>query len=420
MSAPRPAPSADWEREVVVVGAGAAGLWAAAVAARAGRGVLLLEKTRRTGTKILASGGTRCNLTTTLGAAEAARLFRRRGERFLGPAFGALSPADLRERFGSLGLPTVEAPLEKVFPASGRARDVRDALEREARAAGVEIVLDAPGRGVRRDGSGWGVAVGGGRSAVGGALLLCTGGASYPRTGTTGEGYAWLRELGLPVVEPTPALVPLTSPEAWVRELTGIALEDVEVRAVDGRGRTVAVRRRPLLFTHQGISGPGPMDVSVHVGRGGVSLVRVDLLPDVEREELRRTWIEAARAPGRPRLAKLLPEIPRRVVEAAARRAGAGEGNPVLAGLSRERRHALIETLKGLPIEVDGTRGWELAEVTAGGLDVRAVNPRTMEVNGMRGLYVLGELLDLDGPIGGLSFQAAFACAELAGRAVSV
>src|SRR5688572_3321115 len=138
------------EARVIVIGAGAAGLWAAAAAARAGSSVLLLEKTPRTGTKVLASGGTRCNLTTTLGPDEAARLFGPRGERFLRPAFRALPPRLVRERFDRLGVPTVEAPLEKIFPASQRAKDVRDALEGWARGAGVELRLDAGVRGVER------------------------------------------------------------------------------------------------------------------------------------------------------------------------------------------------------------------------------------------------------------------------------
>ena len=405
---------ATWERELVVVGAGAAGLWAAAVAARAGRAVLLLEKTPRAGTKILASGGTRCNLTTTASPAEAARLFRPRGERFLRAAFAALPPLELRARFARLGVPTVEAPLEKVFPASGRARDVRDALEREAREAGVEIVFEAPVESLEPRAGGFELALAGDRRALAELVFLCPGGRSYPRTGTTGDGYAWLARLGLAVVPPVPALVPLRSPEDWVRELAGIDLQDAEVRLVDGAGKLVARRRRPLVFTHQGLSGPGPMDVSVHVARGGAHRLLVDLLPDVAREELRARLIGASGM----HLARLFPELPRRLLAAAALAAGV-PANPQVAGLPRSARHALIETLKGLTIEVDGTLGWDAAEVTSGGLDLFALDPRTMAVNAHPGLFVFGELLDLDGPIGGLNFQAAFACAELAARAVA-
>ena len=405
--------------EVAVVGAGAAGLWAAAVCARAGCGVRIYEKTARTGTKILASGGTRCNLTTTLGGREAAELFRRRGARFLGPAFSALPPERVRERFAAMGVPTVEAPLEKIFPASDRARDVRDALEREARAAGVAIELGAAVTGIEKTAEDWRLAFAGGRTVTCRAALVCPGGQSYPRSGTTGDGYRWLRELDLPIVDPVPALVPLSSPAPWVHELTGIAWQEGEVRlALDGR--IVAKRRRPVLFTHRGVSGPGAMDVSVHVAQVGAATLHLDLYPDLSRDALRARLIEAARAKGSPRLARVLPgEPPRRLVAALGQQVGLKEPNPRMMDVPKDARHRLIETLKGLAVPVDGTLGFDKAEVTAGGLELDAVDPRTMQVRGCPGLYVFGELLDLDGPIGGLNFQAAFACGELAGRAAA-
>ncbi len=406
-----------------IVGAGAAGLWAAGVAARRGADVLLIEKTPRTGTKVLASGGTHCNLTTTLPAEDAARTFRRRGERFLRHAFRILSPGALRERFAELGVPTVTAPLDKVFPASGRARDVRDALEREARAAGATILLDAPAQGIEALDDGWRVDLGEAGSVVSRDLMLCTGGLSYARTGTTGEGYAWLEALGLPLAPRTPALVPLTSPESWVRELSGISMQECEARLVDGEGRELARRARPLLFTHRGISGPAAMDLSVHFTREpdstGFALL-VDLLPAVPREDLRSELVQLAGRKGGPAIAQALTEhIPRRLVAAATRQAGLGEANPRAAQLARDERHRLVETFKGLRIPIDGTLGFDAAEVTSGGLDLDAVDPSTMRVRARPGLFVFGELLDLDGPIGGLNFQAAFACAELAGRAVA-
>jgi predicted Rossmann fold flavoprotein len=407
--------------EIVVVGAGAAGLWAAARAARLGRRVLLLEKTPRTGTKVLASGGTRCNLTTTLDAAGAARLFGREGGRFLRTALRVLPPLEVRSRFEAWGVPTDEAPLEKVFPRSGRARDVRDALEREAREAGVAIELGAAVEGVARAGDGWTVRIAGGRTARAPRLLLCPGGRSYPRSGTTGDGYRWLRALGLPVVEPVPALVPLRSPAGWVRDLAGIAPQDVEARLYDADRRLVARRRRPVVFTHHGLSGPGAMDLSGALARAGdrareLALL-LDLLPDVPHEEVRAALLRAHDLRGGPRLAGALPwPVPRRLFEAVARAAGLGNGDVRANALDREGRHRLVEALKGLPVPVDGTLGFDHAEVTAGGLALEAVDPGTMRVRGMDGLWVFGELLDLDGPIGGLNFQAAFATAELAAR----
>jgi hypothetical protein len=414
-------------RDVLVVGAGAAGMWAAARAAEAGLDVLVLEKTARAGTKVLASGGSRCNLTTTLGPEAAAALFGLHGQRFLARAFAALPPRAVRERFHALGVPTVEAPLEKVFPASDRARDVRDALLAWALGAGARVALEAPVRGIEPKAGGWRVHVAGGEPLESRLLFLCSGGASVPRSGTTGEGYGWLRGLGLRLVEPVPALVPLASPAPWVRELAGIALQSVSARIVDERGRTLAARARPVVFTHQGISGPGAMDLAEPVARGLGKRLLLDLVPALEREALRAALIAAAGAKGAPHLVSVLQNLAetaghdapaRRLLSAVANQAGLAE-NPAANALTKSTRHAWIEALKGLSIPVAGTLGWERAEVTAGGLHLAQVDPGSGRVRGFHGLFVFGELLDLAGPIGGLNFQAAWALAELAARSAA-
>lgn len=409
-------------RDLVVVGAGAAGLWAAARAAENGRRVLLLEKTPRTGTKVLASGGTRCNLTTRLDAGDAARAFGREGERFLRHAFRVLPPRQVRERFHALGVATVEEKLDKVFPASGRARDVRDALEGWARASGVTIRCDAPVGEVEPHAAGWRVRLAGGEALVARSLFLCPGGQSYPRSGTTGDGYRWLRALGLPVVEPVPALVPLTSPARWVHALSGIDLPEASVRLLDADGRVVAERARPLLFTHRGLSGPAALDVSEPVARAPhrAWTLRIDLAPGVDREELRERLLAHGE---RTSLASLLARglgapLPRRLVRALLGELGlAAQASAPAHPLSRPQRHALVEALKGLAVPIGGTLGFDRAEVTAGGLALPAVDPASMRVRERSELYVFGELLDLTGPIGGFHFQSAFACAEVAARA---
>ena len=414
-------------QDVLVLGAGAAGLWCAEVAARGGRDVVVLEKVSRTGTKVLASGGTRCNITTTLGPTEAGRLFGTKGERFLRAGFRNLPPADVRARFEAWGVPTDEAPLEKVFPSSGNAKDVRDALEAAARGAGARIQLDDGAVAVQRDGDAWLVRTAGGGSWRARALVLAVGGKSYPKTGTTGDGYAWLRDLELGVVDPVPALVPLTSGASWVHDLTGIAWQEGEARLEDASGRVLERRRRPIMFTHRGLSGPAPMDLSHHVARGGGGgeglRLRVDFFPSMDREALRTALVSSAGLPGAPRLQRALGALetgpmPRRLFDAVAMAAEL-RGDVAVNGLDRRGRHALVEAMKGLPVPVHGTVGWDHAEVTAGGLDLREVNPRSMAVNRCPGLFVVGELLDLNGPIGGLSFQAAFATAQLAGEALA-
>jgi predicted Rossmann fold flavoprotein len=413
---------------IVVVGAGAAGLWAAQACALRGAPVLLLEKTPRTGTKILASGGTRCNLTTTLEAEQAGRLFGKQGERFLQPALRNLPPQAVVDAFESWGVPCVRADLEKIFPESQKAKDVRDAMERVVREAGVEIRENSGVLNVTAiEGGGFQLSLAGGEELRCNTLMLCTGGQSYAGSGTTGDGYAWLKSLGLQMVGPVPALAPLRSSETWVHELSGIAIQDAEVRLMTIQGKELMRRRRPLMFTHKGLSGPAAMDVSGLVARAqeqaqfkdripNFSLL-IDVCASTSREALRDELVEASRASGSPRLARALgARFPRRLVEAVCDQAGV-PSNPPIAQITKAMRHQLVEAFKGLCVQIEGTLGFDAAEVTGGGLKLKEVNPRTMQVNRVPGLYVFGELLDVDGPIGGFNFQAAFATAQLASEA---
>jgi len=225
-----------------------------------------------------------------------------------------------------------------------------------------------------------------------------------------------------------PALVPLTSPAAWVRALAGISLQEVDVRLLAPDGRELGRRARPVVFTHAGISGPGAMDLAEPVARAARSaratpplVLTLDMVPGRAREELRGCLLAAAGASGAPLVTSVLATelgLPRRLLEAALMEAGAA-GDVRVHALTKSTRHALVEALKGLRVPVDGTLGFDAAEVTAGGLALSALDPRTLRVNGIDDLWAIGELLDLAGPIGGLNFQAAFATAELAARALT-
>lgn len=412
--------------EIAVVGAGAAGIWAAERTAREGAETVLIEKTPRVGTKILASGGQKCNLTTTRGPRDAERLYGESAGRFLRHALMTLPPRALRERFHDLGVPTREAPLEKVFPVSERAVDVRDALEEAAREEGVEIQLESPVTQLTPLDSGWRIDVDGADSVRCRKALVCPGGQSYPGAGTTGDGYRWARELDLSVVSPVPDLVGLTSPESWVHELSGVDIQAAEARIVDERGAIEARRRRPVLFTHQGVSGPGAMDLAEYITRPlaeGVQpgdlarRLQVDVMPHRAHDELRNRFEEASRASGAKGVGSVLPaDVPDSLFRAVCRQIDLDPNGLMVDHLAASDRNRLIDRLKALTIRVDGSLGFDHAEVTAGGVALDEIDRTTMRVKRHDDLYMFGEMLDATGPIGGLNFQAAWSEAEVAAR----
>lgn len=401
--------------DVAVVGAGAAGLLAAACAAARGRRTVLLEKNQRPGLKILISGGGRCNLTTTRSGADLEAQYGAQRGRFLRHALRSFPPRALVALIEGLGVPLREEDLEKVFPVSQRARDVLDALLRHAAAAGVELRPGWPVQELTLHGSGFRLATPRGvlRSS---RVILATGGQSYPKTGATGDGYRFCRAFGHRIVPPVPALAPLWVDAAWVRELQGIVVDGVDLSVLDAAGQPVRTRRRPILFTHQGLSGPAPMDLAGDVEERGGAVVRLCFDPEVRRDRREAEWLALLRQHGRRHAETLLPRhLPERLRQALCTLAGVAE--MPLAALSRTGRLALHEVLDGLRLEVPRSLGFDHAEVTRGGVALDEVDARTMESRLQPGLFVCGELLDVDGPIGGFNFQAAFATGRLAGLA---
>jgi hypothetical protein len=429
-------PFLDARYEAIVIGAGAAGLLAATRLAELGRNTLLLEKNRKPGVKILISGGTRCNLTHDCDERGIIAAFGTAG-RFLHSPLAALSPSELVALFEAEGVPTyVEAGTGKIFPQSDRAVDVVAALLRRLNRSGATLALGEPAVDVRPAAEGFQV-VTPRRTIACEKLLITVGGKSYPRCGTTGDGYAWLAALGHTIRPPRPALVPLTSDEDWVRQLSGIALPDVLVRVIDPeravtetpaaarrRGLSPGVlieRRTALLFTHFGLSGPAALDVSRAVtGADDPKRLRldVDCLPDLPATALDERLRSAAESGGRRNAIGALDEyFPRRIAEAVFAQAGVPLDRR-FAELAKTERGALVAATKALAMRVSGSRGFAKAEVTAGGVALDEVDSRTMQSKRVPNLYLAGEILDFDGFIGGYNFQAAFSTAWLAAESM--
>ena len=408
------------ETEIAVLGAGAAGLFTATRAAERGLRTVLLEKNRKPGTKILMSGGTRCNLTQATDRRGIVEAFGRQG-RFLHSALALLGPDELVAMFDAEGVPTKVEATGKIFPVSDRAVDVVEALKRMLQRSGAELRLDSPVQTIERDGDQFVVVTSGGKVVAKKIVLTC-GGQSYPGCGTTGDGYAWAKQLGHKIVPPRPALVPLLSDALWVQELSGVTVPDVGVRIVEGEAGKVggakpqATGRGSFLFTHFGLSGPVVMDVSRAVTArpdSGAWVALCDFLPARNEQQL-SDHIAAGKQTA---LAVVTEWLPKRLVEALFIEADVPLDCRV-AELSKKRRNQLLQVLKRMPIPIRGSQGFKKAEVTAGGIDLREVDSKTMQSKLCPNLYFAGEILDLDGPIGGYNFQAAFSTGWLAGESM--
>ena len=407
--------------DVIVIGAGAAGLVAAAEAAGRGRWTLLLEKNRRAGVKILMSGGTRCNLTQATDKWGIVRAYGAQGN-FLHSALAALSPDDLVRLIEDEGVPTKIEETGKIFPVSNRATDVLDALLRRLTRSGAELALDEPVQRIERlSDHGFSVHTSH-RSLTAAKVIITVGGQSYPKCGTSGDGYAWAAAFGHTIVPPRPALVPLTTGETWVRELSGVTIPDVAVALIIAAAQQPLDRRRgSLLFTHFGLSGPVVLDISRSVtalSDPAAATLVCDFRPERSPAQLDEELRQAAAADGKRQVAGILAErLPRRLVDALLTQAGL-RGNLRAAEFSKAARATLVGAVKQTAIPITGTRGFAQAEVTAGGVALGEIDSCTLESKLVPGLYFAGEILDLDGPIGGYNFQAAFSTGMLAGTSV--
>ncbi len=406
-------------RKVIVIGAGAAGLVAAAEAARRGANVVLLEKNTKTGVKILMSGGTRCNITHDCSARGIIEGFGKSG-RFLQPSVGAFPPTEVVRMFNTLGVQTKVEETGKVFPVSNRAVQVRDALHQQAIDSGVTIVLQQGVLGVERTAGGWTVRTLD-SSYDSDRLIVTAGGRSWPGCGTTGDAYKWLTELGHTVTRTRPALVPLVGGDPWCRELSGVTVEEcvLSVRDRNQPRKPITQRRSSLLLTHFGFSGPAAMDVSGTLTEATTITERqldVDWVPDIHEETLRQLLTDRDNA-GRRRVVQIVSQwLPARLATTIVERIGADK---LISELPKSTMRQLVADLKRMPLPITGTRGFEKAEVTAGGVTLTEVDPRTMASRIAPGLFIAGEVLDVDGRIGGYNFQAAFSTGRAAGIAAT-
>lgn len=408
-------------KKIIVIGGGAAGLMAAGEAAKAGAQVLVLEKMHRTALKLGITGKGRCNITNRDDVADFIAHFGKTGL-FLRQAFSRFFNSELMAFLESLGLQLVTERGGRVFPASGKALDVVSVLRSWAKNAGAEIRVSSPADSLIIEDQRVTGIICNGETIACKAVILATGGASYPSTGSTGDGYRFAEAAGHHIIPVRPALVPLETAGPNAGKMVGLNLRNINVKMlVDGKKRGEAFGE--LVFAEFGVTGP----VILTLSGAAVDFLKqekkvklaIDLKPALDEKKLDARLLRDLGARAKEPLNSILRGlIPREMVPVCLELTGV-PANRQGSGLTAEERKRIGRWLKDFRLEVTGHRPFSEAIITAGGLDTREVDPRTMESRIIKGLYFAGEILDLQADTGGYNLQAAFSTGWLAGRSAA-
>ena len=407
-------------KTILVIGGGAAGLIAAGTAARRGYKVKIIERNERPARKVMITGKGRCNLTNAVSDVKEFIANVPVNGRFLYSSVSAFGPADTMSLVENEGVPLKIERGNRVFPVSDKAVDAVDALVRFARRSGAEIVM---GRAVDFELSEGRVSAAilenGGRISAD-AFILATGGASYPLTGSTGDGYRLAKSIGHNIISPRPALVPFELAEEDYKELQGLSLKNVSIRLVNEKGKTVYNDFGEMLFTHFGVSGPLILSASVAVQDIGETAykLRIDLKPVLSEDKLDARLLREFEDNKLKNLSVVMGSLlPRSMIPVILRRAGV-DGEMKCSQIGRQTRVNLIKSMKSFDFTVTGTRDFNEAIVTAGGVDVKEIDPKTMRSKICENLYFAGEVIDVAAYTGGFNLQIAFSTGFAAGNNV--
>jgi predicted Rossmann fold flavoprotein len=399
--------------DLIVIGAGPAGLFCAANSSDKGRKVLIQEKKKSPGRKLLVSGSGRCNITHDGDIRSFLDHYGDHG-RFLRPALLGFANRDLVAFFEVMGLSMIRQEGGKVFPETQRSRDVLNVLIEECRTKKVELRCGQTVTLIKRSEDGFEVTCGDEtyRSRL---LVIATGGRSYPSTGSTGEGYDFAESFGHSIAEIGPALAPVRIKDYPFSKLAGISLQNAEVSIF--RGKKEKEHHGDVLFTHEGLSGPGILDLSRHIRAGDV--LRVSFVGAKKREDLVRWLRDRSQEGGARNLRSVLADLdlPARLVARVLEILDIPQYLKC-SQMTRDMRIGLADRLAGFPMVVESLGGFDSAMVTRGGVSLLEVDSKTMESKLVSGLYFAGEVLDVDGDTGGYNLQAAFSTGILAARSI--
>lgn len=404
--------------DVVVLGGGPAGMLAAGTAASMGRRTLLIEKNEKLGKKLFITGKGRCNVTNSADFDEFMKNIPK-NSKFFYSAFNGFNNNDLIALLEDLGLKTKVERGGRVFPESDKSSDVIKALERYLSKYKAAVKLNSKVLNIRHEnGSIKGVLLDNGEFIECSSVILCTGGVSYPQTGSTGEGYEIAKKAGHSISELMPSLVPLVVKEAFIKDLQGLSLKNVTVKAA-ADGKQVYEDFGEMLFTHYGLSGPIILSASFYVSdylrKKKEIKIGIDLKPALSEEELDKRLIRDFEKNTNRQFKNSLDELlPQKLIPVVIALSGIEESKEVHQ-ITKVERKALVKLLKAFTLTVSGTRPIAEAIVTSGGINLKEINPKTMESKLIKGLYFAGEIIDLDAFTGGFNLQIAFSTGYAAG-----
>lgn len=403
--------------ELVVIGGGAAGMMCAYNAAQRGMSVVLVDPNRQLGRKVRITGKGRCNVTNNCDIKEFMRNIPGDG-RFLYSALNRFSPADTIAFFESHGLPLKTERGNRVFPVSDNANDVAGLMARLCERSGVTLIRSTAKKILTEGGAVFAVVTEEGTIACR-ATAVCTGGLSYPLTGSNGAGYRFARELGHTVTETRPSLVPLESEDDCCAQMQGFSLKNVTLSAYEDE-RLIYKELGEMLFTHFGVSGPLVLSASSHMRNFGRAKYRleIDLKPALDEKKLDARILRDFEKYSNKEFKNALADLAgHTMIPVLVRLSGIPEDTKVNS-ITREQRMRLLRLFKAFPVSVSGTRPIDEAIVTAGGVSTKEIDPRTMCSKLVQGLYFAGEVLDLDGYTGGFNLQIAWSTGFVAGNSV--
>lgn len=406
------------ETDIVVIGGGAAGCMAALTAARKGASVILLERNQKLGRKLYITGKGRCNVTNDCSPDEVLKNIPHNG-RFLTSSVTRFPPASVKELFTALGVKLKTERGNRVFPQSDKAADIIDALLMGLRRAGVEI-REERAADVRSAGEELRVHTERGEYRCK-AVILATGGVSYPLTGSTGDGYQMAAALGHTIISPKPSLVPLVAEGDLCRRMQGLSLRNVAIKVKNSKKKVIYQEQGEMLFTHFGLSGPLILSASAHMRDFDKDhyTVWIDMKPALDEKTLdARILRDLGENPNREFHNVLDGLVPRLMVPVLAELTGIPDGTKANS-VTREGRRRLLELLKNFPVEITGPRPVEEAIVTSGGIKVTEVDPKTMQSKLVKGVYFAGEVLDADAYTGGFNLQIAWSTGHAAGESAA-